>query len=570
MVILADTLWRRRFQADAGIVGRDITLNGRPFRVIGVLPPGLLFPKQETVFGRQMDQHMDIDIYRPLGYQPEDTVLHGGDMNYWPAARLRPGVSIAQASAELNSVESAIEAKIGSDAGFRVTIMPLQDKVTGNIRQSLIVLMGAVGAVLLVLCVNLANLALARAAGRARDSAIRTALGASGGHLMGQSLLESCILSAMGGGLGIGLAFLGLRWLLAVAPVDIPRLADVRLDVRVLLFALAISLATGLIFGILPAVRNASSQHPFETLKANSRSSTEGQDGINIRNILVGLEVGLSVALLVTAGLLISSFIRLTTVDKGFDVERILAVDVFLPDAKYPKPEQRAEFFERVLSQVGALPGVESASISSYLPLEGENFIDIVKTENDARRQTQLPTTNVRFVSPGFFRTLHIALRAGRDIEARDHSRTVAVISSGLAEKLWPGLDPLGRKLDDNGKLLEVIGVAADVRSINLDKDPANMLYIPYWQRPRFSSSILVRTTMDPASMGSAVRAAIWSVDSEVPVPRRAHPRSGDVGIGGAAAISDAVDPRVRRRGVGAGGIRYVRRGLVCGDAAAF
>jgi len=223
--------------------------------------------------------------------------------------------------------------------------------------------------------------------------------------------------------------------------------------------------------------------------------------------------------LLVTAGLLIASFVRLTTIDKGFDVERVLAVDVSLPAAKYPNPEPRAAFFQRVLDQARALPGVKAASLSSYLPLQGESWIDVVKTENDARPEAQLPTTNIRFVSPGYFQTLHIALRAGRDFEPGDRTRMVAVISAALARKLWPGLDPIGRKLNDYGRVQEVVGVAADVRSTSLDKDPVNMLYIPYWQGPRFSSSILVRTGMDPAGIASALRAAIWIVDSEVPVP---------------------------------------------------
>ncbi len=274
-VILADTLWRRRFHADPGVVGRNIMLDGAPFLVVGVLPPDFQFPKPEDRGALRTSAHME--IYRPLGYETGDTTLHDGDLNFWPIARLRPGISSARAGAELNAVEAAIDAKIGEGSGIRATIVPLQDKLTGNIRQSLIVLMGAVGAVLLVLCVNLANLSLARAAGRARDSAIRTALGASQGQLTRQSLTESCVLSAIGGALGILLAFWGLKWLLAAAPVDIPRLADVRLDSRVLLFALAISLGTGLLFGILPALRSAASRNPFETLKAGSRTSTEGR-----------------------------------------------------------------------------------------------------------------------------------------------------------------------------------------------------------------------------------------------------------------------------------------------------
>lgn len=519
VVIIADSLWRRRFQADPAIVGRNMMLNGRPYQLIGVLPPDFQFPKQEDEIGRHTNGRME--IYRTLGYQPDDTVLHGGDMNYAAVARLRPGVSIGRASAELNSVEAAIDAKIHSDAGLRANITPLQEKLTGNIRQSLIVLMGAVGAVLVVLCVNLANLSLARSAGRARDSAIRTALGASRGQLVRQSLTETAVLSAVGGAGGILAGYWGLKWLVAAAPPNIPRLSDVHLDSRVLLFALAISLATGLIFGILPALRSAASRHPFETLKAGSRSSTEGRGGLYVRNTLVGLEVGLSAALLVTAGLLIASFVRLTTIDRGFDVERVLAVDVSLPGIRYPKPEQRTQFFQRVLDQARALPGVQSASISSYLPLQGESWIDIVETENDTRTGAQLPSTNIRFVSPGYFKTLHVAMRSGRDFEPGDQGRMVAVISEGLAQKLWPGLDPLGRKLMDMGKPHEVVGIVSDLRSTSLEKDPVNMLYIPYWQRPQNSSSILVRTAMDPAGIASALRAVVWSVDSEIAVPEQ-------------------------------------------------
>jgi putative ABC transport system permease protein len=514
VAILTDSLWRRRFQADPSVVGRNILLDGAQFLAIGILPPDFQFPNTGGLRGGA-----NMEIYRTLGYATDDTALHGGDLNFSPIARLRPGVSIARASAELNSAEAAIDARIGEGSDLRATITPLQDKLTGKIRQSLIVLMGAVGAVLLVLCVNLANLSLARAAGRARDAAIRTALGASQGQLARQSLIESCVLSAIGGALGILLAFWGLKWLVAAAPVDIPRLADVRLDGRVLLFALAISLGTGLLFGILPALRSAASRNPFETLKAGSRTSTEGHGGVSVRNILVGLEVGLSAALLVTAGLLIASFVRLTTIDKGFDVDRVLAIDVRMSPVKYADPEQRTKFFRRVLEQARALPGVESLSLTSYLPLQGEQWIDIVGTENDARSEAQLPSANIRFVGPGYFKTLHIPLRAGRDFEPADRNRLVAVISAGLAQKLWPGLDPIGRKLRDIGKFLEVVGVVSDTRSTSLEKDPVNMLYIPYWQRPRFSASFLVRTAMDPTAIASAMRAAIRGVDAEVPVP---------------------------------------------------
>jgi predicted permease len=383
----------------------------------------------------------------------------------------------------------------------------------------LIVLMAAVGAVLLVLCVNLANLCLSRAAGRAREAAIRTALGASRWQVARQSLAETTMLGALGGGLGIVLAFAVVQRMLAAAPVDLPRLGSVSVDGRVLLFALGLSAITSLLFGILPALHSASSGAPYETLKSTSNASAGGPTGLRLRNLLVALEVGLCTALLVVAGLFLSSFVRLTTIPKGFDIERVLAVDVVLPGTRYTKDADVARFFETVLGQARALPGVESAAVSSYLPLEGDSWVDVIRTEKDARPESQLPQANLRFISPGYFQTLHMPLRAGRDFTDTDRNRLTAIISEGLARKLWPNQDPLGRKLIDLGQPHEVVGVVADARTTNLDESPVDMLYIPLWQRPATSSSILVRTAMDPKSIAATLRAAVWNADADVPVP---------------------------------------------------
>jgi predicted permease len=241
---------------------------------------------------------------------------------------------------------------------------------------------------------------------------------------------------------------------------------------------------------------------------------------LRLRNLLVALEVGLCAALLVTAALFLSSFVRLTTIPRGFDIDRVLAVDVALPGTKYAQDADRIRFFETVLDQARALPGVESAAISSYLPLQGESWIDIVKTENDPRPEAQLPSANLRFLSPGYFRTLHMPLRAGRDFEPSDRDHWVAIVSQSLARKLWPSANPVGRKLIDGGRVHEVVGVVGDARSTSLDQTPVDMLYIPLWQHPQYSSSILVRTAMDPKSIAAALRAVVWSVDGEVPVPQ--------------------------------------------------
>jgi putative ABC transport system permease protein len=517
-VILADSLWRRRFAGDPSIIGRSINLGGAAFTVVGVMPPDFVFPKQPSDFGKRLNGGME--MFRPLGYRPDDAVPHGGDLNYAAIARLRPGVSIERARAELTSAEAAMDAQIGASSWkIAPLVTPLQQKLTGDVRQSLIVLLAAVGAVLLVLCVNLANLSLSRAAGRARESAIRTALGASRWQLARQSLAETGVVALLGGGLGVVCAFWSVQPLLAAAPIDLPRLREVAIDGRVLAFALGLSAITALLFGILPALRSASSGAPYETLKSTNYSNAGGPTGLRLRNLLVALEVGLCAALLVTAGLFLSSFVRLTTIPRGFDVQRVLAVDVALPGTKYAKDADVSRFFETVLDKARAMPGVESAAISSYLPLRGESWIDVIRTENESRPDGQLPSANIRFISPGYFQTLRIPLRGGRDFESSDRNRLTAVISQSLANKLWPNQDPIGRKLIDIGKPHEVVGVVADTRSTNLDQSPVDMLYIPLWQRPQNSSSILVRTAMDPKSIAAALRATVWSADGDVPVP---------------------------------------------------
>ena len=516
VAILGDSLWRRRFASDPGIVGRKILLDGIPYEVVGVLPPSFHFPREEKVGARSLGEW--VEVYKPLGYENDDVTLYMGDFNFSTTARLRPGVSLAKAQAELNVVQAGISARIPGDLDLHANLVPLTERMVGDVREGLILVMAAVGAVLLVLCVNLANLSLARAAGRARDAAIRMALGASRARLVRHSLAESTMLALAGGGLGVLFAYGCLRALLAAAPLDLPRLHDVQVDARVLLFALGISLVTGLIFGILPALRSATAA-PFETLKGGSRSNTEGRGGLRLRNLLVSLEVGLCGTLLVTAGLLIASFVRLMAVDKGFDVERVIAMNVSLLASKYPKDPQRAAFYQRAIEKAAAMPGVQSASVVSALPLQGETWIDIVGMEHDTRPLVELPSTNVRFISPGYFQTLHVALREGSDFQERDRGRQVCIVSASLAARIWGNQNPIGRKLDDAERLLEVVGVTPDFRSTSLDHDPVNVLYIPYWQRPRLSGSLLVRSSMDPRSLTAALRRAIWDIDAEATVP---------------------------------------------------
>jgi predicted permease len=516
VAIIADSLWRRRFGSDPAIVGRKILLDGAPYEVVGVLAPHFVYPSRTAMFTNASSK---LEFFRPLQYRPSELVVRMGDFNYWSTARLRPGVTVAQAGAEMNILQAAITKRIPpGDLDLHANVTPVVDQMVGDVRRGLVLLMAAVGAVLLVLWVNLANLSLVRTSARARDAAIRTALGAGRWRLVRQSVAESMLLAIAGGGIGVLLAWSGVRALVAAAPVDMPRLDEVRMDPRVLLFAIAISVAAGLLLGILPALRAAASA-PFEALKSGSRSNTEGRGGLRVRNTLVSLEVGLSATLLVTAALLSTSFVRVITVDRGFAVERTLAVDLSLPGPKFAKGADRSAFYQRVMERAAGLPGVQAVSLTSALPLQGETWIDLVGAEKDTRSLMERPSANVRFIAPGYFQTLRVAMKEGRDFGEQDRGRKVVVLSAGLARKIWPAQDPLGRKVEaDNGEVMEVVGVTPDIRSTSLDHEPVNMLYEPYWQNPQRGGSLLVRTAADPRGIAPALRRAIWDVDGDVPI----------------------------------------------------
>ena len=508
LAILSHALWQRRFNGDRAVAGKTVTLDGRPYVVVGVLPPSFRFPWT----GR-------VDVLVPLGYKDDQLEEKFGDFNWTAIARLRAGVPPGQALGELNVLQAAIMRGVPEvNMELRASLTPLADKVVGDSRRGILVLMAAVGAALLVLCVNLANLWFARAAARTREFAIRAALGASRARLVRESLAESFSLALAGGALGVAFAYGGLGALLRAAPLDLPRLADVRMDGAALGFALVVSLACGLLFGALPAFRSAL-HNPQDALKSGSRTATEGVRGMRIRRVLVAVEVGLSAALLITAGLLANSFVRLMKVDRGFDVERVLSVKVSLPSARYAENRPRTVFFDRLLAKAAALPGVTKASVVSALPLEGETWVDVVGTEHDPRPLFERTEVNVRFIGPDYFKVLGVPMRGGRPFQEGDRARPVAIIPRNTAARLWPGQDPVGRILLHNDQPAEVVGVVPDFRSTNLDKDPVTMLYIPYWQRPRTSAYLLLRTAMDPRAVAGAVRSAVWEVDGEVPVP---------------------------------------------------
>ena len=520
VVLITDALWRRRFHADPSILGQKILLDGVPFSVIGVLPAGLVVPKESDLQGMNYGD-VNPDLWKPLAIADSE-LDEMGDFNFACIVRLKPGYSRERALDELNAIQRGIiEKYVKQPIELRALLAPLQTQITGRSRQGLLMLLGAVGAVLLIVCVNIANLLLSRATGRRREFAIRAAIAASSARLMRQMMTESFLLAAMGGALGIALAYAALRMVIASAPADLPRLNEIRIDGTALSVAVLLAAASAMLFGLLPAWKSARSD-PQNGLRSSGRSATEGRQSGRLRSALVAMEVALSTVCLVAAGLLLHSFVRLMHVDRGFAVEHITTVTLNLPVARYPDTAHRSDFLRKLLDQVKALPGVTNASVSNMIPLTGEGNNNIINAEGSTARELERPIADRRQISEDYFRTLGIALERGRFFEAADRQRNVAILSAATAQRLWPDQNPLGKRMrmgTDKSPLLEVVGVVADVRSNGLQKAPTLTVYQPYWQQDRRDMALEVRTAMDPGSISGAVRAIIRSLDGDLPVP---------------------------------------------------
>jgi putative ABC transport system permease protein len=519
VVVLNENLWRRRFAADPSVIGRKIVLDGNPYEVIGVLPAGFHFPKMNQLFAMTLagDQPQ---IWKPFGLRDEEKG-DMGDFNFVCIARLGPGVTSSQALSELNVIQANFAARLAEKIELRAALVPLQEQITGRARTGLTLILAAVGAVLLICCVNIANLLLARAATRRREIAIRSAIGASSGRLVRQMLLESLTLSALGGIAGVLLAYSAIPVILAFAPVDLPRIDEIHLDARVLLFTMGISILAGLLFGFLPAWRFAKAD-PQEAMRSRDRGATAGRASGRLRSLLVTLEVGLSAMTLIGGGLLLHSFYKLLDVGRGFDTARIITLTVGLPDTRYPGREKRAAFMQSLLDHVKALPGVASAGVSNILPLGGEGANNLITAEESKLPLMERPLADMRQVNPDYFETLGIPLRAGRFFSEQDRGRTVGLVSALTAQRLWPGQNPLGRRFrlgGDQSPLIEVVGIAGDVRGVSLTKTPSLTVYLPYWQRNYGAVSLAVKTAAAPLAAASAIRSAIRAVDPELPVP---------------------------------------------------
>jgi predicted permease len=519
VVVLNEELWKRRFASDPNVIGRKIMLNGDPYEIVGVLPSGFHFPKLSQLFAMTFAAEQP-QIWKPFGLR-DDEKDDMGDFNYVCIARLGPGVSSSQALSELNVIQGNIAGRLREKIEFRAALVPMQEQITGRARSGLQLMLAAVGAVLLICCVNIANLLLARATTRRREMAIRSAIGASSGRLARQMLVESLLLAGLGGLAGVMIAYAAIRVILASAPVDLPRLDEIHLDARVLLFTIGISILAGLLFGFLPAWRFAQAD-PQDAMRSGARGATIGKGIGRLRSLLVTLEVGLSAMCLVAGGLLLHSFFKLLDVDRGFETQRILTVNLNLPNTRYPDRDKRAAFLQSLLNHVTVLPGVTSAGVSNMLPLGGEGGNNLVAPEGTKLPLMERPLADIRQVSPDYFRTLGIPLRAGRFFGEGDRSHNVALISPLTAERLWPGQNPLGKRFHmggDQSPLIELIGIAGDVRGVSLNKNPSATVYLPYWQRNFNQASLAVKTAMEPLAASTAIRTAIRAIDPELPVP---------------------------------------------------
>ncbi|MBD0372279.1 MAG: ABC transporter permease [Pyrinomonadaceae bacterium] len=514
VVIISQNLWQRAFGSDPSIVGKEIKLGSKLVTVVGVMPASFRFPLQRE----------RPDYWQPISTSPSyiATKDKRDTRSLRVLARLKPGVTMQQANEELATISRRLEEQYpDSNTGFALSVTPLHEDLVGQVRPALLVILGAVGFVLLIACANVANLLLARAASRQKEIAIRTALGAGRLRIVRQLLTESLLLAVMGGGLGLLLATWGLDLLVAASPSDLPRVKEIGLDTKVLAFTAAVSILTGLLFGLAPAL-SASRLDLNESLKEGSRGSTEGSRRNRLRSLLVVSEVALSLVLLVGAGLLIRSFISLLNTSPGFDAEAILTVDVPLSRAKYPEAGQQVTFVQQLLQRTKEVPGVASVAAVNILPLSGngrESSFTIAG--RPAPPQGQEPDAEASTVTPGYFRTMGIPLMRGRAFNEGDKKDAppVVIISEALARMNFPGEDPLGKRLviRDDMPPFEIVGVVGDIRHEKLETETHPEYYLSFYQIPERQVNLVVRAASpaEPASLQMAVRNAIKQVDKD-------------------------------------------------------
>jgi len=510
VALISERLWKKKFGGDPNVIGQNITLNASSFTLIGVVPSGFEYPDR------------DMDIWTPIAFTPNQENQHGSHY-LWAIARLKQGVSVKDAGSELKGIAARLAEQFpNSNAGWSNDVFGLQDYQVRDIKPGLVFVLGAVALVLLIACANVANLLLARATARQKEMAIRSALGASRWRIIRQLLTESVVLAALGGIIGLVLAYWGTRSLTAIAPEDLPRVKDTVIDGRVLGFTILVTLVTGILFGLVPALQS-SSPRLSETLNEGGRGTTGRHH--RVRGSLVVGEVAMSLVLLVCAGLLIRSFVNLQHVNPGFNPTNGLAVNISLPGKKYPKEEMYSAFYTQLVEKTAALPSVVSAGLTQSMPLQ----IDFIVSFNIQGRPPAGPgedkSTNYYAVTPGYFKAMEIPLIRGRLFTEQDTktSPRVALINETMARTQFPDEDPIGKGLqlsqgDDGWR--EIVGIVGDVKQYGLAQPTPLQSYEPYAQMPFSGITLVVRTTSNPAALTSAIREQVLSLDKDQPISR--------------------------------------------------
>jgi putative ABC transport system permease protein len=509
--LLSHSLWQRRFGGDPSITGKAIRLRDRSYTVVGVLPAG--FSVLDSA----------VDVWIPLGLDPHDARTAGSHF-LTVIARMKPGVGVDRARTEMDIIGSRLEqANPALDKGWRPVLVPLREELVGNVRPALLVLLAAVGFLLVMACVNVANLLLARSAARRKEIAIRTALGAGRGRIVAQLLSESVLLALAGGALGLALARGVVALVARLGPASIPRLAEARIDARLFLFALGVSLATGILFGIAPAI-HISGANLNAALTEVGRGGTTGRSGRMVRNVLVVAEVALAVVVLIGAGLLMRSFVGLRSADPGFQPAGLLTLRVPLAGGRNAAPDRRIAFFQQVADRVAALPGVRAVGAVNGLPLTGLGGGSTFTVDGrPAPPLDQRPVALLRSATSAYFRAMGIPLLAGRGLAESDTSQAppVIVVNQTLARRFWPAGNPIGGRLVVdalNGRVAEIVGVVADVKPERIESQDWPTIYSPYPQAPVAAMTMVVRTAQPPLSLASAVEREVRQLDPNQPV----------------------------------------------------
>ncbi len=527
VVVVSERLWRRRFNSDPQLVGQQLPINGRSFTVVGIMPATFEFPL--PLFGVQGGTFAErADIWKPVAFTPDD-LKNRGSRSYGVIGRLKPGITLKQAQAELDAVIASwlplFPDNYEAVTKFGATLYGVHDLVVGPMRGALWILLGAVAVVLLIACANLTTMLLARAGARERETAIRLALGAGRTQLVRQMLSESLLLAVIGAAAGVILAIWGLDLLRSIGAQTVPRIGEVNLDLRVMLATLGVAVGTGVIFGLIPALASGKPELT-EALKEGGRGSTSGIRRNRLRNALVVTEVALALVLLVGASLLLKSFVRLQNVNPGFDSKNVLTMEVALPVLKYPRGKPVADFYAEAQRRIKALPGVEAAAFTTILPLSGTNSDSSFAIEGrDPTAEQIFPDEEIRGITPEYFQVLKVPLIQGRFFNEADQWEGPGVIiaNQAFAKKWFPNGDAVGKRITNGDptkpdtKWSTIVGIVGDMRHRGLDQDVKPEYYFAHNQIPYRGMILAVRSKQDPRSLTSAIRREISRLDPDLP-----------------------------------------------------